>query len=48
VKTLLIDNYDSFTFNLHQPIAEVSGTRPIAVRNDDASRVELSYQRSGA
>ena len=25
VRTLLIDNYDSYTYNLHQLIAEVNG-----------------------
>ena len=34
--TLLIDNYDSYTFNLYQLIARVAGEEPIVVRNDDA------------
>jgi len=25
IRTLLIDNYDSYTYNLHQLIAEVNG-----------------------
>lgn len=37
MKTLLIDNYDSFTFNLFQLIAEVNRIPPIVVRNDAAS-----------
>ncbi|MCE9616424.1 MAG: aminodeoxychorismate synthase component I [Lentisphaerae bacterium] len=32
--TLLIDNYDSFTFNLFQALAEVNGREPLVVRND--------------
>jgi para-aminobenzoate synthetase len=40
--TLLIDNYDSFTYNLFQLLAEVNGVEPIVVRNDEASWDELS------
>ncbi|HZO37494.1 MAG TPA: aminodeoxychorismate synthase component I [Solirubrobacteraceae bacterium] len=42
MKTLLIDNYDSFTYNLFQLIAEANGDEPIVVRNDAASWQELS------
>jgi para-aminobenzoate synthetase len=35
--TLLIDNYDSFTYNLFQLLAEENGREPIVVRNDEAS-----------
>ena len=41
MKTLLIDNYDSFTFNLFQLIAEVNCVPPIVVRNDAASWSEI-------
>ena len=41
VRTLLIDNYDSFTFNLYQLIAEVNGEEPIVVRNDSVPWAEL-------
>lgn len=34
VRTLLIDNHDSFTFNLFQLLAEVNGRPPTVVRND--------------
>jgi len=41
VKTLLIDNYDSFTYNLFQLLAEVNGDEPHVVRNDAAPWAEL-------
>jgi len=42
MKTLLIDNYDSFTYNLFQLLAEANGEEPIVVRNDEASWEELA------
>jgi len=41
MRTLLIDNYDSFTFNLFQLLAEVNGSEPIVVRNDESSWPQL-------
>jgi para-aminobenzoate synthetase len=41
MRTLLIDNYDSFTFNLFQLLAEVNGSEPLVVRNDEASWADL-------
>jgi para-aminobenzoate synthetase len=42
MKTLLIDNYDSFTYNLFQLLADVNGAEPIVVRNDEATWGELA------
>jgi para-aminobenzoate synthetase len=42
MRTLLIDNYDSFTFNLFQLLAEVNGCEPLVVRNDEAGWGELA------
>jgi para-aminobenzoate synthetase len=41
MQTLLIDNYDSFTYNLFQLLAGVNGREPLVVRNDEASWEEL-------
>ncbi|MEU3838471.1 aminodeoxychorismate synthase component I [Streptomyces sp. NPDC028635] len=35
VRTLLIDNYDSFTYNLFQMLAQVNGAAPVVLRHDD-------------
>src|SRR3954452_9077042 len=42
MRTLLIDNYDSFTFNLFHLLGEVNGSEPIVVRNDELSWDELT------
>ena len=33
--TLLVDNYDSFTYNLFDLLARVNGEEPVVVRNDE-------------
>lgn len=35
MRTLLVDNHDSYTFNLFQLIASVNGVDPVVVVNDD-------------
>ncbi len=35
VRTLLVDNYDSYTYNLFQLIAQINGAEPVVVHNDD-------------
>ena len=44
VKVLMVDNYDSFTYNLVQYLGEL-GAEPVAVRNDAASVDELLERR---
>ncbi len=42
MSTLLIDNYDSYTYNVFHLLAAVSGEEPIVVRNDVVSWKALS------
>src|SRR5512133_3958224 len=45
MRTLLIDNYDSFTFNLFHLLGEVNGEEPIVARNDELPWEELAALR---
>jgi len=45
VRTLLIDNYDSYTYNLYQLLAEVYGTTPVVLSNDDPAWDSLDLSR---
>jgi para-aminobenzoate synthetase len=40
--TLLVDNYDSYTYNVFQMLAAVSGEEPIVIQNDTVSWAALS------
>ncbi len=42
VRTLLIDNYDSYTFNLFHLLGEVNDSEPMVVRNDELPWEELA------
>lgn len=41
VRTLLINNYDSFTYNLYQLIWALSRTEPLVINNDEMSWSDL-------
>jgi para-aminobenzoate synthetase len=41
MSTLIIDNYDSFTYNLVHAVAEITHCSPIVVRNDEMSWDEI-------
>jgi para-aminobenzoate synthetase len=42
MRTLLIDNYDSFTYNLYQLLGEVNNEAPVVVHNDEVDWADLS------
>ncbi|MGE7388231.1 aminodeoxychorismate synthase component I [Streptomyces sp. NPDC004126] len=41
MRTLLIDNHDSYTYNLFQLLAEVNGEEPVVIANDAAAVADL-------
>lgn len=41
MKVLILDNYDSFTYNLAQLVAAASGSDPVVLYNDAVSEAEL-------
>jgi para-aminobenzoate synthetase len=45
VRTLLVDNYDSYTYNLFQLIAVVNGAEPTVVRHDDPAVETLDLRQ---
>ncbi|MBN9623241.1 MAG: aminodeoxychorismate synthase component I [Actinobacteria bacterium] len=44
MKTLLIDNYDSFTYNLFQLLSEANGEEPVVVHNDELGWAEIAAE----
>lgn len=43
IRTLLIDNYDSYTYNIYQELSVVNGLPPVVVRNDEWTWEEACY-----
>ncbi|KAG4919305.1 hypothetical protein JHK85_057586 [Glycine max] len=43
VRTLLIDNYDSYTYNVYQELSIINGVPPVVIQNDDWTWEELCH-----
>ncbi|OMO81246.1 ADC synthase [Corchorus olitorius] len=43
VRTLLIDNYDSYTYNIYQELSVINGMPPIVVQNDEWTWKEICH-----
>ncbi|CAM6088567.1 unnamed protein product [Calypogeia fissa] len=41
IRTLLLDNYDSYTYNLFQLLSVINGVAPVVLRNDDITWNDL-------
>lgn len=44
MKTLIIDNYDSFTYNLYQLVGELGGD-PLVLRNDEVTLDDIKIKK---
>ncbi|KAF6155621.1 hypothetical protein GIB67_034716 [Kingdonia uniflora] len=43
VRTLLIDNYDSYTYNIYQELSVINGVPPVVVHNDEWTWEYIRY-----
>ncbi|KAF1878680.1 hypothetical protein Lal_00047351 [Lupinus albus] len=43
IRTLLIDNYDSYTYNIYQELSVINGVPPVVIHNDDWTWEELCH-----
>ncbi|KAH6763597.1 para-aminobenzoate synthase family protein [Perilla frutescens var. hirtella] len=43
VRTLLIDNYDSYTYNIYQELSVINGLPPVVIHNDEWSWEEVCH-----
>ncbi|MGP4024127.1 aminodeoxychorismate synthase component I [Actinomadura sp. 3N407] len=48
MRTLIVDNYDSYTYNLFQLAAQAYGVEPVVITNDDPGWAELDPARFDA
>ncbi|XP_051134453.1 aminodeoxychorismate synthase, chloroplastic isoform X2 [Andrographis paniculata] len=43
VRTLLIDNYDSYTYNIYQELSVINGLPPVVIRNNEWSWEDICH-----
>ncbi|XP_017984865.1 PREDICTED: aminodeoxychorismate synthase, chloroplastic [Theobroma cacao] len=43
VRTLLIDNYDSYTYNIYQELSVINGLPPVVVHNDEYTWKDICH-----